>query len=56
MAVWLWWITPIFVLYQLTESSDKNVVVDLAEFVLGYALGYVIKKTSPRQIWTRIYS
>ena len=56
IAVWVWWITPIFVIYQLKDPFEKNVAVDLAEFILGYALGYVAKKTSPRQIWTPIYS
>lgn len=56
IAVWVWWIIPIFVLYQLNDPFEKNVAVDLAEFILGYALGYFAKKTSPRQIWTPIYS
>jgi len=56
IAVWVWWITPVFVLYKLKDPFEKNVAVDLAEFVLGYALGYFAKKTSPLQIWTPIYS
>ena len=56
MAVWLWWIAPVFLIYQLLEKKDKNLLVDLTEFTLGYAVGYVVKKTSPRQIWIPIYS
>jgi hypothetical protein len=56
MTVWIWWIAPAFILYQILEKKDKNLLVDLTEFALGYALGYFAKKTSPVQIWTRIYS
>lgn len=55
IAIYFWWITPLFILYQLKDPFEKNILVDLAEFVVGYALGIVGKKTLPKQRWMRFY-
>ena len=55
MAVWFWWITPLFVAYQLKDPYEKNVLIDLGEFAVGWALGFTAKKTLPRQRWTSFY-
>ena len=43
LAVDFWWITPLFILYQLQDPFEKNIVVDLSEFAIGYASGYFYK-------------
>jgi hypothetical protein len=44
MAVWFWWITPLFVAYQLKNPYEKNVLIDLGEFAAGYMLGFATSK------------
>ena len=56
MAVWIWWIVPIFVLYQLMDPFEKNVLVDLGEFFVGYCGAFVVKKPLSKQRWISIYS
>ena len=55
-AVWVWWLIPLFILYQLKDPLEKNILVDLTEFAIGYTLGYMAKKPLSRQRWIRIYS
>jgi hypothetical protein len=55
IAVWLWWITPLFLTYQFIDYNDKNLFIDLAEFVAGYAIGLTCKKLLSKKIWTPIY-
>ena len=55
LAVWVWWITPLFIIYQLKDPFEKNILVDLSEFAVGYAFGIVVKKTLPRQRWIHFY-
>ena len=42
MAVWYWWITPIFIAYQLKDYKDKNLWVDLAEFFFGWIVIFIL--------------
>ena len=35
-AVYLWYIIPVFVAYQLLERNQRNTVIDLSEFLIGY--------------------
>ena len=39
-AVIFWWITPLFIIYQLWHSYDKNIMIDFSEFIIGYGVGY----------------
>ena len=55
VAVWFWWITPLFLAYQLKDPSEKNILIDLGEFAIGWALAFVAKKTLPRQRWMCFY-
>ena len=56
MAVWVWWITPLFVVYQLKDPHEKNILIDLGEFAAGYTLGFAAaKKSLTRQRWTSFY-
>jgi hypothetical protein len=55
-AAWFWWIAPLFVLYQLKDPYEKNILVDLTEFAVGCVAGFAVKKTWPRQRWTSFYS
>jgi len=34
-------IVPVFILYQLMDQEDKNVFVDILEFVYGFLAGLV---------------
>jgi len=36
LAVHVWYIIPLFILYQLLERSQKNTWIDIVEFILGY--------------------
>ena len=36
LAVRLWWITPIFLVYQFVLKYDENSIIDTAEFFIGY--------------------
>jgi hypothetical protein len=42
-AVWIWWITPLFVAYQFMDPYEINLGIDLLEFATGYLFGFVIK-------------
>jgi len=42
-AAWIWWITPLFVLYQLQDPFEKNILIDLGEFAIGWGIAYVYK-------------
>ena len=46
VAVWFWWITPLFVLYQLQDPFEKNILIDLSEFAIGWGIGYMYKMHS----------
>jgi len=36
MTLWYWWISPIFITYQLKDYKDPNLWIDLAEFLFGW--------------------
>lgn len=36
------WIIPLFIIYQLYDYKDKNLFVDITEFLLGYLVIYLI--------------
>ena len=36
LAVYLYIIIPIFLIYQFRDMTDKNVFIDVLEFCLGY--------------------
>ena len=36
MTLWYWWISPIFIAYQLKDYKDPNLWIDLAEFLFGW--------------------
>ena len=40
-AVLFWWISPLYVAYQLWHPYDKNIFVDFSEFIIGYVVGYL---------------
>ena len=40
-AVKLLGIVPIFIFYQLVDQDDKNIFVDLLEFVYGFIAGLI---------------
>ena len=42
-AVYLWYIIPVFVAYQLLERSQRNTAIDLWEFFIGYVTAICIK-------------
>lgn len=35
------WIIPVFILYQLYDYYDKNILVDIAEFFVGYFFSFI---------------
>ena len=39
-------ITPVFLLYQFTAHPDKNTIIDLSEFAIGYIVVYLVKQNS----------
>jgi len=56
MAVWFWWITPLFLAYQLKDPIEKNILVDFGEFTVGYMLGFVTaNKGLTRPSWMSFY-
>ena len=36
LGVYWWGLTPLFVLYQYLDISEKNVRIDLAEYFVGF--------------------
>jgi len=38
-------VVVLFILYQLKDPFEKNITVDLAEFLLGYLIVYVFEST-----------
>jgi hypothetical protein len=36
LAVRLWWIIPVFLVYQFILKYDENSIIDTAEFFTGY--------------------
>lgn len=42
LAVRYYLIVPLFVIYQLLDWQDKNLVCDLLEFAVGYMMYYMI--------------
>lgn len=43
LAVRFWFIIPIFILYQLYDFYDKNLLIDFSEFAIGYILVIYIR-------------
>lgn len=41
MSVYLWYIIPLFVAYQIIEHNQKNTLIDLSEFLIGYGTAYI---------------
>jgi len=35
-AYYFWFIAVAFILYQLIDPFDKNIMIDLSEFLIGY--------------------
>ena len=44
LAVRLWWIMPIFLIYQFILKYDENSVIDTAEFFVGYFFEILIQR------------
>jgi hypothetical protein len=42
LSVYCIFIMPIFVIYQLLDTTDKNMFVDLIEFFIGFAISITI--------------
>ena len=42
LAVRYYLIVPLFVIYQLLDWQDENLVCDLLEFAVGYMMYYMI--------------
>jgi hypothetical protein len=48
LAAWVWWIMPLYVVYQLVDPFEENVLVDLLEFFIAY--GLVLYLVEPRRL------
>jgi hypothetical protein len=46
VAVKLNILVPLFVIYQLLDIHDKNLVIDLLEFFIGFALGLMLDRAA----------
>jgi hypothetical protein len=44
LAVRLWWIIPIFLVYQFVLKYDENSIIDTAEFFTGYFFELLIRR------------
>jgi len=44
MAVRYLIIVPLFVAYQFMDIYEKNVWIDIGEFVIGFMTGYTLKQ------------
>lgn len=47
VAVYLWFVTPLFFAYQLIERTQKNTLVDLSEFFIGYVATTLLTYKAP---------
>ena len=48
MTTWFWWISPIFIVYQLIDYTDPNLWIDLSEFFFGwfFTMGFIFNETN----------
>jgi hypothetical protein len=50
LAVRLWWIIPIFLVYQFILKYDENSIIDTAEFFTGYFFEILVKQILSQKI------
>ena len=43
VAIYVPFIIPVFVLYQVIDWYDENMMIDLLEFFIGYVISYFIR-------------
>jgi hypothetical protein len=43
LAIYVPFIIPVFVLYQVIDWYDENMMIDLLEFFIGYVISYFIR-------------
>jgi hypothetical protein len=43
LAIYIPFIIPVFVLYQVIDWYDENMMIDLLEFFIGYVIFYFIR-------------
>ena len=43
VAIYVPFIIPVFVLYQVIDWYDENMMIDLLEFFIGYVISYFIQ-------------
>ena len=42
VGVYFWPIVVVFILYQLKDPYEENIIIDLLEFMIGYMMTIVI--------------
>lgn len=48
-------IIPIFVIYQMIDINDKNLLVDLTEFLIGLLCGFFIHIIVSKRMFKKVY-
>jgi hypothetical protein len=43
LAIYIPFIIPVFVIYQVIDWYDENMMIDLLEFFIGYVVSYSIQ-------------
>lgn len=44
LAVYIWWVLPLFIVYQLSEEEQTNTMIDIGEFIVGYIAARLLKR------------